>query len=429
MEGLLTLFVLLLFIIVITSILNEKIFKISNSIALLIVSSLVGCIFVVLIKLNIIQNNLFIFTGLNKLRFDEFILEGILCFMLFAGSSKLQFSKLVSNFKSIAFLSLLTTIISSIIYGLIFFGISYILKLPINFWTCLLLGCIISPTDPIAATSILNKLGLPKGISSVIEGESLFNDGIGVALFIFIKNIITDVASENFFVIMGKSLFGAILVGLIISYITFKLQRLTKNPFLHILISLLNVSLCYVVCEHLGFSGVIASVVCGIYFSYQNKKCERWKAVVDPKNMYIDFWDIIDELLNSILFVFIGLTIITIPINTSLLILVPIAIIVNFISRYFGVFSSCLLLNKKNIPNKYNIRDFTRLMTFSALRGGLSLAMAFSVAKILDISAFNIVVNVTMITILFTTIVQGMLIPNVYKKIENKKYSNSLICK
>jgi len=427
MEGMLTIFVFLVFIIVITGILNEKKLKISNNIALLIVSFSISILFLIGTKLNLIDDKFFIFTSLNKINFDELLLEGVLCFMIFAGASKLQFSKFISNFKSISILSLLTTMISSIVYGLIFFGITFLLNISISFWTCILLGCIISPTDPIAATSILNKLGLPKSISSVIEGESLFNDGIGVALFIFVKNIITNTNNENFFLIIGKNLIGAIIVGLVISFLLFKLLKQTKNPNLHILISLLDVSLCYVICEHYGFSGVIASVICGIYFSYQSKKCERWKAVVDSNNLYIDFWNIIDELLNSALFVIIGLTVIKIPINSLLILLIPIAILVNFISRYLGVYSTCLLLGKNNIPNKYSLINFTKLMTYSALRGGLSLAMVFSVSSILEESEFNILFSVTMITILFTTIIQGMLIPKIYKSIENSRNCTEII--
>lgn len=420
MGNILSIFVFLVLIIVITRILNEKKLKISNNIALLIVSFIISILFLLATRYNLISNKFFIYTSLNKLPLDELLLEGVLCFMLFAGASKLQFSKFVNNFKSISILSLLTTILNSAIYGSLFYIITTLLNMNINFITCILLGCIISPTDPLAATSILNKLGLPKGTSTVIEGESLFNDGIGVALFVFVKNIITNSNSENFVLLVGKSLFGSILIGLSISYILFKLLKQTKDPHLHIIISLLDVSLCYVICEHFGFSGVIASVICGIYFSYQNKKCERWKMVVDANNLYTDFWDIIDELLNSILFVLIGLTACIIPINKHILWLIPIAICVNFVSRYISVYASSLLVGKNNIPNKYSLSNFTKLMTFSALRGGLSLAMALGTATILKENEYNIVLNITMITILFTTIIQGMLIPKVYKNIENK---------
>ncbi len=427
MEGILTTFVFLVFIIVITEIINEKKLKIANNIALLIVSFCISIIFLLGNKFNLIGNNFFIFSNLNKIHFDKLLLEGVLCFMIFAGASKLQFSKLISNFKSISILSLLTTIINSLIYGLLFYGINCLLRTNINILVCFLLGCIISPTDPIAATSILNKLGLPKGISSVIEGESLFNDGMGVALFVFVQNIITNAKSENFLWLISKNLFGAIIVGLIVSFLLFKLTKKTKNPNLHILISLLDVSFCYVICEHFGFSGVIASVICGIYFSYQNKKCERWKKVVDPSNLYIDFWNIIDELLNSALFVIIGLMTFIMPISSNILLLIPIAIIVNFVSRYLSVFFTGILLGKKGMPNKYSLKSFAEFMTFTALRGGISLAMAFSAEEILNNNEYNIVLNVTLITILFTTIVQGITIPFIYKKIEEEKNSKALI--
>ena len=423
MENILLVFVFIVSIIVITKIINDKFFKISNNIALLISSSMISLVCLGAIKFNKIDDSFFVFSSLNKLPLDKFLLNGVLCFMIFAGASKLQFSKIVSNFKSISVLSLLTTIINTGIYSGIIYAITRVLNLNVDFVVCLLLGCIISPTDPIAATSILNKLGLPKGTSSVIEGESLFNDGIGVALFAFVSNIITSANSENFIVLVGKSLIGSVIIGLVVSFLLFKLIKQSKDPHLHIIISLLNVSLCYVVCEHFGFSGVIASVVCGIYFSYQNQKCERWKKVVDSNELYSDFWDIIDELLNNMLFVLIGLTACIIPIHSKILWLIPVAIIVNFVSRYLSVLFSSLFLGKKNIPNKYSLRDFTKLMTFSALRGGLSLAMALSSAAILKENDYNLVLNITMITILFTTIVQGMLISYVYKRIENKRVS------
>lgn len=426
MEEVLTIFVFLVFIIVITEILNEKYLKISNNIALLAVSFCISIVFLIGNKLQLISDDFFIFKSLNKLHLDEILLEGIICFMIFAGASKIQFSKLVSNYKTISALAVLTTITSSMIYGILFYAASCLFNLEINIYICFLLGSIISPTDPIAASGILSKLGLPKGTSSVIEGESLFNDGIGVALFAFIQNIITNSRNENFLSLVVKNIGGAVIIGLICSFILFKLTRKTKEPNIHILISLLNVSFCYVLCEYFGFSGVIASVVCGIYFSYQNKKCERWKKVVDSNNLYIDFWNTIDELLNSVLFVLIGLSAFIIPINNSVIWIILIAVVVNFISRYASVFISGMLLGQKNIPNKYSLTDFTKLMTYTAMRGGVSLALAFSTNAFLNEKEYNIILNATLITVLFTTIIQGMLIPIIYKSIQKNKNSRSI---
>lgn len=427
MQSLLIIFIFIVSIIVITGVINEKFFKISNNIALLIVSFLISIIFVLLNKFNMVNDDFVIFKALFQLKLDEFLLEGVLCFMIFAGASKLQFYKFVSNFKSISILSIYTTIISTLIYGVLIYGVSVLLNLNFDIAICFLIGSIISPTDPIAATGILSKLGLPKSLSSVLEGESLFNDGIGVALFAFISNIIMNVKNENFMLQVGKNILLAVIIGLIISYLLFKLTKKTKNPTLHILISLLNVSLCYVICEQLGVSGVIASVVCGIYFSYKNQKAERWKKVVDPNNLYVDFWDTIDELLNSTLFVLIGLTAFIIPVNSHMVWILPVAIVVNFASRYISVLFTGLLLGKNSLPNKYRLKDFTSLMTFSAMRGGVSLAMAFSTSVMLPLFEYNIVLSITLVTILFTTIVQGMLLPLIFKKIQEDSKGKSLI--
>lgn len=427
MEGILIIFIFIVFIIVITGILNEKYFKISNNIALLFVSFCISIVLLVLNSFDLVSDDFFIFQSMNKIRLDELLLEGVVCFMIFAGGSKLQFSKFVSNFKSISVLAILTTVMSTIFYGTLLFITSNLLHLNINIATCYLIGSIISPTDPIAATGILNKLGLPKSISTVIEGESLFNDGMGVALFAFISNIITNVKNENFLLLVSKNILGALVIGIISSYVFFKLTKKTKNPTLHILISLLNVAFCYVLCEQLGLSGVIASVVCGIYFSYKNQKNERWKKVVDPNNLYVDFWNTIDELLNSVLFVLIGLTTFVIPINSSIIWIIPVAIIINFISRYISVLFTSALIGRDSIPNKYSIKNFTKLMTITAMRGGVSLAMAFSTVTMVTEGEYNIVLNITLTTILFTTIIQGLLIPRIYDGIQKDRNNKYLV--
>ena len=136
--------------------------------------------------------------------FSEYLLDGVLCFMLFAGAGKVNFRKFKSNIKTISLLALITTVISSALYGLIFWAAGFVFGIKLDIWLCILLGCIVSPTDPIAATGILNKLGLSKNVTSVIESESLFNDGTGVALFLFVKSIVSRSGEENFLLVMLK---------------------------------------------------------------------------------------------------------------------------------------------------------------------------------------------------------------------------------
>ena len=419
MNILLFLIILLAYIVFI-GIMNEKIFHLQSDIAL-IFFSLVFSLILLVIRQFMPVDALILFTDrMGKFGFEEYLMDGVLCFMLFAGASKVNMSKFRQNLKPICLLALLTTLISSFLYGILFYAIAVLFSLPMDIWMCILLGCVVSPTDPIAATGILNKIGLSKNVCSVIENESLFNDGTGVTLFIFVRSIIIHSKDNNFALLMFKEIVGAIAVALIISWILFRLLKLTRDPVKYILISLLDVSAVYMICEHLGFSGVIASVVCGMFFSYSMNKIERSVIVVDPHNYYGDFWEIIENILNSVLFVMIGLLALDINISRYAPIVIPVSIMILILSRAIGVFISSIL-TKNDIPGNYSLKEFVILMTWSALKGGLSLALAFGTAEYLDNDVYNIFINVTYVTIFFTVLVQGLTVRRVYFALEKHK--------
>ena len=286
MEHLLSGLFFILFMIVAITVFNERTFKISNDIALVLFSFLIAGFVKILEALGFIDFETSMVGRIADFNFQEFLMDGILCFMLFSGASGVNFNRFVKNIKSISMLALLSTVISSFVYGGIFYLFSLLLNLDFSIWLCILLGCIVSPTDPSAATSILKKAGLSKNVLTVIEGESLFNDGTGVAVFVCVKNIVNNVSDLSFPVLMAKELLGAVAIGLAVSFLMFRLLRASNNPMLHILISLLDVVAAYTICEALGCSGVIASVVCGIYFSKNMARYEEWRKVVDPKDWY-----------------------------------------------------------------------------------------------------------------------------------------------
>ncbi len=426
MEHVLVSLLLVLFLVVLISIVNEKTIRISNDIALVLFSFAVAAVFKILKVAGLVNIRESIVGSIESIDFQGFLMNGILCFMLFSGASGVNFNRFVKNIKSISLLAFLSTVLSSFIYGGIFFIVNMVLGLGFDIWLCILLGCIVSPTDPIAATSILKKAGLSKNVSTVIEGESLFNDGTGVAVFVAIKNIVNDVSDMSFPVLMAKELLGAIAIALAISFVMFSLLRATNNPMLHILISLLDVVAAYVICEHLGCSGVIASVVCGIFFSRAMSKHEAWHKVVDPKDWYEDFWHVADTLLNSILFILIGFAILNLPRHEYLIILVVAAVVINVIARFLGVGISSLIIGAKKIPNRYNTVEFTTLMTWSALKGGLSLALALSTKEFLPEAAYNVVFIMTCVTMYFTIVVQGLTTKNVFRIVE--KWKAKRIC-
>ncbi len=413
--------IIILILIVMIGILNEKFFHIQSDIALIMFSFIISLVLLIVSRILKIESIDAFVSQLGDFGFEEYLMDGVLCFMLFSGASKVNMRKFRQNVRAISLLALLTTMLSSVFYGCCFYLVSRIFGLGMDIVTCILLGCVVSPTDPIAATGILNKIGLSKNVCSVIENESLFNDGTGVTLFIFVRSLVIHSGDSNFLVLMLKEIVGAVAVALIVSFLLFKLMEITRDPIKYILISLLDVSLVYIICEHLGFSGVIASVVCGMYFSRAYEKMERRAMVIDRKELYKDFWEIMESLLNAVLFIMIGLLVLNIDVSIYIAIIAPAAVIINVLARAFGVSVSSILTGKKNIPGNYSIGEYVTLMTWSALKGGLSLALAFGTREYLSPEVYDIFINVTYITIFFTVLVQGLTVKNVYFALEDHK--------
>ncbi len=412
--------VIILAMIVVIGITNERLFHIQSDIALLLFSLAIALFLALIALLFPVPPIEKFVTNVGEFGFEKYLMDGALCFMLFAGSSKVNMGKFKQNLRPICLLALLSTAVSSFFYGFLIYGVVLLCRIPMDIWTCILLGCVVSPTDPIAATGILNKIGLSKNVCSVIENESLFNDGTGVTMFIFVRSIVLHSGDDNFVVLMFKEIVGAVAVALVVSFLLFQLMKLTKDPVRYILISLLDVAAVYVICDSIGVSGVIASVVCGMYYSYQMDKMERRVNVIDPKELYKDFWEITESILNAVLFVMIGLYFLDIEVCDHAPILLPAAIIAVLASRYVGVWISTVLTGRR-IPGNYSLHEFVILMTWSALKGGLSLALAIQTESFLAPEVYKIFINVTYVTIFFTVLAQGLTVKNVYFKLEKHK--------
>ena len=416
-----TLLIVILAFIVVIGILNEKIFHMQSDIAVLFFSLLIA-LFLLFISRVLGDDVLADMLGkLGSFGFEEYLIDGVLCFMLFSGAGKVNLYKFRENIRAVSLLAFLTTLISSFIYGLLFYGIAALFHIDMNLWTCVLLGCVVSPTDPIAATGILNKIGLSKNVCSVIENESLFNDGTGVVLFIFVRGLVVKSQEDGFAVLMVREVLGAFAIALIVSFLFFQLMKLTHQPIMYICISLLDVSIVYLICEKLGCSGVIASVVCGMYFSWAMGKMERRVTVIDPDEQYKIFWEIVESLLNSILFVMIGILVLNVSLSRYAFIVIPAALVINIIARVCGVSISSILTGTKKLPGNYNLGEYVTLMSWSALKGGLSLALALGTEAFLPNETYLIFLNVTYATIFFTVLVQGLTVKKAYLSIEKHK--------
>lgn len=407
----------ILFLVVIFGYFNEKVTKIPNEISLMLFSVLGGGI--LLLAATVIKR-IPVFELSQNLRIfnlEAFLMEGVLCFMLFAGSCHMRLRDFKEQMRLISLLSVVATLLGAVIYGTLFYGVGKLFGIPFNIPVCLMLGSIVAPTDPIAATSILRKFQLPKKVGFAIEGESLFNDGVGVALFVCFSGMAAAEQNGSFFTIMCKELLGAVATGLVISIICFQIFRRTTDFCRQIFCSLLAVSTSYLLCERWGFSGAIASVVCGLMFSaLRNYAAEKNRAL--HLEAFDTFWEILDNFLNSFLYVMIGLSFPCILQMPNVFLLSLCAIILNLISRSGSVAITTLFTGK--LPDNYDRKSFVTLLTWGGLRGGLSMALAMSTAKIVPENVYHIILGTTYAVVFFTTIVQGMTMKQVYRRITER---------
>ena len=408
------LFVVIISLVCLLGFFHEKVTKLTYEISLMLFSIMIGGILLLVVTLARGTDIADVLSQSQFINIERFLMEGVLCFMLFAGSCHMKLSGFRQLARQISVLAFVCTLLGACFYGFLFYGASLLLGLNLSLPVCLMFGSIAAPTDPIAATSILSKFGLPKQLSFLIEGESLFNDGVGVALFVCFSGMATASSSGGFFTVMLREILGAVAVGAVVTCLCFLLFRNTKSKTLGIFVTLMTVSVSYAICERLSFSGAIASVICGILFSYlRSRFCQNDDA--EKAENFDSFWETLDVLLNSLLYVMLGLSFVHILQMEHVVMLSLIAIAANFIARCGSLSISSLLMGK--IPDGYDRLNFIKLLTWGGLRGGLSVALAMSTKELLPENIYSIILGGTYAIVFFTTVVQGLTMKPVYNRI------------
>ena len=414
MSGFLPYAVIVLSMIVFIGFFNEKVTHLTYEIALMLFSLVTGTVITLAAAAGKDIPVLTLLSDVKVFDLEEFLINGVLCFMLFAGACHIRLPDFRRLMRPVTVLAFICTLLGALFYGLLFFGVSTLMGLGFSLPVCLMFGSIVAPTDPIAATSILNKFGLPKDVSFLIEGESLLNDGMGVALFVCFSGIVAGKAGGGFVAIMLREILGAVVIGVSVTLLFFILFRKTEDDKRRIYISLLNVALAYWLCEIFDCSGAIASVICGaLFFALRGREEEQNR----PMNLkeFDDFWEVLDTTLNSVLYVILGFTFIRILQMEHVVILSCFAVVCNLIARYGSVYLSTCLTGP--LPDGFTRSRFSKLLTWGGLRGGLSIALAMSTLPLLSDDTYRVILGCTYAIVFFTTVVQGLSMKQVYDKI------------
>lgn len=393
---------------------NHKWLKLPNTIGLLILS-LVLIIPIILSESIFPEFYKFFCDIVVNADFKTLLLDGILSFMLFAGALHVNFGALANEKKSIILFATLSVLISTFIIGSFIFYSANLLGLELAFIHALLFGSLISPTDPIAVMAILKKANIAKSLGIKIEGESLFNDGIGVVVFSGILLLATatgihdqaEIGKEIGTLFLEEAV-GGIAYGLMIGFIGLQfIKSLKDNPHLSVIISLAIVMGGYAGASMMHVSGPLAMVVAGLLvgnsINIDNNKSDIQKALNE-------FWEILDDIFNGILFVLIGLAMHLLEFNKSYLILGIIAIIIVLFARLVSVFLPYSLLKHEE---KEPIKTIA-ILTWGGLRGGISIALALSLS---DNLSGELILYITYVVVLFSIIVQGLSIGAFVKKL------------
>ncbi|WP_422358996.1 cation:proton antiporter [Reichenbachiella sp.] len=357
--------------------------------------------------------------------FKEVLLNVMLNFLLFAGALSVDLSKLLQERLPIIVLATIGTLMSTFIVGFLMqFGFGLVGS-EVDLIYCLLFGALISPTDPIAVLALTKEFGLDKNLEIKIAGESLFNDGVGVVIFLTISSIamaghggdhgahgggeeITAMSVAGLFV---KEVAGGLLLGAAFGYMGFKLLNYIDNDHveLEVLVTLTLVMVGGRVAELIHVSGPLGMVVMGLFIGNEG----RSEHLANATGEYVfKFWHLLDEALNAILFILIGLEVIIIAqdFKMEFLMIAPIAITIVLFARFIGV--SIPIKVMEMLGKKFEDKSII-ILTWGGLRGGISVALALSLSD--EIPHKDIILAATYAVVVFSILVQGLTIKGILK--------------
>lgn len=346
----------------------------------------------------------------GQIDFHGTLLDVMLCYLLFAGALHVNLEDLARQKFVIALMATLGVVLSTFLVGTCVYFLLPLFGLGLPYMPCLLFGALISPTDPVAVLGILKKAGVPRSLETKITGESLFNDGVGVVVFLALLGIVAGghaPSPGHIAHLFAVEVLGGIAFGAVLGCLGYYLLRSLDNYHIEILITLAIVTGGYALASAWHLSGPLAMVVAGLMTGNRGRRL----AMSDTTRKNLDvFWELVDEILNALLFTLIGLELILVADDYSLrtLLLGAICIVVVLLARFAAVSVPVTLLRR--------FRDFSgnaiSMMTWGGLRGGISVALALAVPEEAGRSTF---LALTYMIVIFSIAVQGLTVGKLHR--------------
>ena len=394
---------ILITITAIFSFLNVRYFGLPSTIGVLAIALIFSALVIVAGKAGVPSADIAAAGFLRHIDFNRVLLHGLLAYLLFAGGLNLKIPQLSQQKGAIALLSTLGVAISTLVVaGGTWLVLSFV-GMPIPPVAALLFGALISPTDPIAVLAILRTLAIPPGIKSQIGGESLFNDGVGAVVFMVLLQVATSpihLGALEAVKLLATESVGGIVFGLAVGLLTYWLLAQVDDYKVEILLTLGLASGGYALADWIGVSAPIAIVVAGLIIGNEGRE----KAMSDETRSHLDvFWEVVDEILNAILFLLIGAELLLVPLNSGYGIAALVAVPLVLIARLVSVAVVVLILS----PFRNIERGTIPALTWSGLRGGISVALALSVPYL---GYRDAIITMTYAVVIFSIIVQGLTI-------------------
>lgn len=395
-------------LIVLLAYVNHLYFKLQNTIAMMSGALLISATLILIQHLGIANISEFSSSFIDRTQFSSFLLRGILSFLLFAGAMSIDFAALKSLKKEIAILSSCATVASTGLIAVFLYYLMQLFSLHLPLIYCFLFGALISPTDPIAVIATFKHIGAPKSLSTCLAGESLFNDGVGIVIFTTVLDLLsghTQLSWQHVAMLFLQQSVGGIAYGLLLGYLVNFLIRRSDDPKMTILITLMAVTTGYRIALALDISGALAMVVTGLIVGAEIRNTLKPKALLSVEN----FWELIDEILNAVLFLVMGFELLELHISGPQVIvalsMIPIILLVRMITVALPLKS----LHIKRTYKKYTIS----ILTWGGLRGGLAVALALSIPAN---NYRDLIIALTYTVVVFSVVIQGITIKPLARK-------------